>query len=108
MQWKVGQIITSTHEAEIETGLLGKKVKIPAGNKIIIGADNLAHHICSGIIQPISGRIKICGYDAGGLAEYLFFYLKNKYPMEEIFEDYDIEEGDFKDELQSALEEIGF
>ena len=108
MQWKVGQIITSTHEVEVEIGLLGKKVKIPAGSKIIIGADKLAHHIYSGIIQPISSKIDISGYDAEGLAEYLTFCLKNKRLMEEFFEDYDIEESDFKDELQSMLEEIGF
>ena len=107
MQWKVGQIITSTAEHEIVTGLFEKKVKIPAGNKIIIGADKLAHHIYSGITQPISSKIDIGGYDAEGLAEYLTFCLKNKWPMEGLFEAYDIED-DFKEELQSALEKIGF
>lgn len=108
MQYKVGQIITSTGEVELETFLSGKMVKIPAGNKVIIGADKLAHHIYGGMIQPISDEIEIKGYDANGLAEYLMFYLKNEYPLEEFFEDYDIEESDFKDELEFALDEIGF
>ena len=108
MQYKVGQIITSTHEVELETVLPGEKVKVPAGNKVIIGADKLAHHIRSGMIQPVSKEIQIDGYDVSGLAEYLVFYLKNKYPMEDFFEDYDIEESDFKDELEFALYEIGF
>lgn len=59
MQYKVGQIITSTREVELETALSGKKVKVPTGNKVIIGADKLAHHIYNGMIQPISEEIEI-------------------------------------------------
>ena len=102
MQYKVGQIITSTREVELETALSGKKVKV------IIGADKLAHHIYNGMIQPISEEIEIKGYDANGLAEYLAFYLKNRYPLKELFEYYGIEESDFKGELEFALDEIGF
>lgn len=108
MQYKVGQIITSTREVELETALSGKKVKVPAGNKVIIGADKLAHHIYYGMIQPISEEIEIKGYDANGLAEYLAFYLKNRYPLKELFEYYGIKESDFKEDLGFALDEIGF
>ena len=34
-------------------------------------------------------------------------YLKNRYPLEEFFEDYDIDENDFKEEIEFALNEIG-
>ena len=37
MQYKVGQIITSTREVELETALSGNKVKVPTGNKVIPG-----------------------------------------------------------------------
>ena len=97
----------SKHEIEVETAISGKKVKIPAGNKVIIGADKLAHHIRDGMIQPIAKNIKVDGYDAEGLAEYLMIYLKNRYPLEEFFEDYDIDENDFKEEIEFALDEIG-
>lgn len=58
MQYKAGQIITSTREVELETALSGKKVKVPTGNKVIIGADKLAHHIYNGMIQPIQRKLK--------------------------------------------------
>ena len=45
MEYKVGQILTSKEDVEVEMALSGEKVIIPKGNKIIIGADNLAHHI---------------------------------------------------------------
>ena len=43
--YKIGQILTSTEDVEIEKALSGEKVIIPKGNKVIIGADKLAHHI---------------------------------------------------------------
>ena len=46
--YKIGQILTSTEDVEIEKALSGEKVKIPKGNKIIIGADNLL--IISGMV----------------------------------------------------------
>ena len=45
MEYKIGQIITSNEDVEIEKVLSGEKVIIPKGNKIIIGADKFAHHI---------------------------------------------------------------
>lgn len=107
MQYKIGQILTSTCETELET-VFGRKIKVPAGNKTIIGADKMVHHLRNRMIQPIAKNIEINGYDAYGLAEYLVFYLKNNYPMKDIFKDYDIAENDFKEELESALDEIGF
>ena len=40
MQYKIGQILTSTCETELET-VFGRKIKVPAGNKTIIGADKI-------------------------------------------------------------------
>ena len=108
MQYKVGQILTSKRETELETAIYGTKVKVPAGNKVIIGADKLAHHIRNGMIQPIAKDIKVDGYDVEGLAEYLMIYLKNRYPLEEFFEEYDVDENGFREEIEFALDEIGF
>lgn len=49
--YKIGQILTSNCEMEVEK-MFGEKVVIPKGNKVIIGADNLAHHLRNGMIQP--------------------------------------------------------
>ena len=57
--YKIGQILTSTEDVEIEKALSGEKVKIPKGNKIIIGADKFAHHIRNGFIQPLAEGFEI-------------------------------------------------
>lgn len=45
----------------------------PKGNKIIIGADNLAHHLRNGMIQPLGEDIEVKGYDPKGISEFIFF-----------------------------------
>ena len=70
MKYKIGRILTSNQDVEVEKALSGEKVVIPKGNKIIIGADKLAHHLRTGMIQPL-GTAEVEGYDSEGLAEYL-------------------------------------
>ena len=62
MKYKIGQILTSNQDVEVEKALSGEKVVIPKGNKIIIGADKLAHHLRTGMIQPL-GTAEVEGYD---------------------------------------------
>lgn len=107
MAYKIGQILTSTQDIEVEKALSGEKVIIPKGTKIIIGPDNLAHHIRNGMIQPL-GDAEVKGYDAAGLAEYLTIFLKAHFPIAEMLEDYDIDEQTLKDELEYAFDDIGF
>lgn len=107
MEYKIGQILVSNQDVEVEKALSGEKVVIPKGNKVIIGADNLAHHIHTGMIQPL-GDAEVKGYDAEGLAEYLLIVLKAHFPLADMLEDYDIEEKDLKDEIEYALDDIGF
>lgn len=107
MVYKIGQILTSTQDVEVEKALSGEKVVIPKGNKIIIGPDNLAHHIRNGMIQPL-GDAEVKGYDCEGLAEYLMIFLKARFLIAEMLEDYDIDEQTLRDELEYALDDIGF
>ena len=108
MEYKVGQILTSKEDVEVEKALSGDKVVIPKGNKIIIGADNLAHHIRNGMIQPLSEDSEVKGYDASGIAEYLYIYLRNHFNIDEMLEDYDDTKERFMEEIEYALEDIGF
>lgn len=108
MEYKIGQILTSSQEVEVEKALSGEKVIIPKGNKIIIGADHLAHHIKNGMIQPLSKNITVKGYDANGMAEYLFTYLSFHFPLDEMLENYDDTKDRFIEEIESGLNEIGF
>ena len=107
MEYKIGQILTSNRDVKVEKGLSGEKVIIPKGSKIIIGADRLAHYFRNGMAQFL-GDLTIKGYDAAGLAEYLLFVLKARFPIAEMMEDYDIEEKDLLDEIEYALDDIGF
>lgn len=108
MEYRVGQILTSTTNVEVEKALSGEKVTIPKGNKIIIGADNLAHHIRNGMIQPLPKDSEVNGYDASGIAEYLYTYLRNHFEIDEMLEGYDDTKERFMEEIEYALEEIGF
>lgn len=79
MKYKIGQILTSNQDVEVEKALSGEKVVIPKGNKIIIGADKLARHLRTGMIQPL-GTAEVEGYDSEGLAacpQSAFSYRRN-------------------------------
>lgn len=105
--YKIGQILTSNCDVEVEKALSGDKVVIPKGNKIIIGADKLAHHMRNGMIQPLGENIEVNGYDSEGIAEFIFSWMSRFYPIDEMFEDYEVDEKEFKSEMEYALEEIG-
>lgn len=107
MKYKIGQILTSNRDVEVEKALSGEKVVIPKGNKIIIGADKLAHHIRDGMIQPLADGSEVEGYDDAGIAEYIFICLKAHLPVEEWMEEYEISKNDIIEEIECALDEIG-
>ncbi len=104
--YKIGQILTSAKEVEIEKALSGEKVIIPKGNKVIIGADKLAHHIRNGFIQPLAEGSTVEGYDTVGIAEYVYITLRNHFPLEEMMEGYEITKQEIINEIEYALDEI--
>ena len=107
MKYKIGQILTSNRNIEVEK-MFGEKVIIPKGNKIIIGADKFAHHLKDGMIQPLQKDTIIEGYDSEGIAEYLVKKLSAMFPLEEMLEDYDIEKERFEEGIYFLLDDIGF
>ena len=107
MKYKIGQILTSNTETVVEKAFSGEKVIIPKGNKIIIGADKLAHHIRNGMIQSLANDAEVEGYDASGIAEYIYICLKARLPIDEWMEDYEISKDDIVEEIECALDEIG-
>lgn len=107
MKYKIGQILTSNTDVVVERALYGEKITIPKGNKIIIGADKLAHHIRDGMIQPLAHDMEVEGYDSSGIAEYIYTCLKVHLPIDEWMEDYEISKDDIVEEIESALDEIG-
>ena len=107
MKYKIGQILTSNAETVVEKVLSGEKVIIPKGNKIIIGADKLAHHIRDGMMQPLADGSEVKGYDSSGLAEYIYICMKAHLPITEWMEDYEISKNEIVEEIEDALDEIG-
>lgn len=106
MKYKFGQILTSTCDVEVEKAF-GEKVIVPKGNKIIVGFDKFAHHISNGMIQPFQEGTEIEGYDSAGLAEYLVRFLKARFPLADMMEDYEVDEKELLDEIEYALDDIG-
>lgn len=104
--YKIGQILTAKEDVEVEKAISGNKDIIKKGTKVIIGADGLAHHIHSGMIQPLADK-EVNGYDCEGLAEYLFIVLKARFPLKEMMEDYEVTENGLREEIEYALDEIG-
>ena len=108
MTYKIGEILTSDCDVEVERAISGEKVVIPKGNKIIIGADKFAHHIRNGMIQPLPEDAEVKGYDAAGIAEYVYIYARNHFAIDEMLEYYEETPADFIREIEFALDEIGF
>ena len=92
--YKIGQILTSTEDVEIEKALSGEKVKIPKGN------------IRNGFIQPLAEGLTVEGYDTTGIAEYLYIVLRNHLPIDEMMEGYEITKQEIINEIECALDEI--
>lgn len=107
MKYKIGQWLTAKKDIELEKALSGEVVKIPKGNKIIIGADKFGHHP-NGMIQPVADDVIVEGYDAGGLAVWIYRCLRCQFEIERMIEDEDMNIQDFVEAIESALEEIGF
>lgn len=105
---KIGQIIESKVEIKVEKALSGEVVTIPKGNKVIIGADGFAYHLRNGMIQPLAEDMEVKGYDAAGIARYLYERLSVRFAIDKMLEDYDDSEEDFIEEIEYHLRDIGF
>lgn len=105
---RIGQIITSKVDVEIEKAISGEKVFVPKGNRVIIGADGFAHHLKNGMIQPLGKDMKVKGYDAAGIAIYLYEKLKCHFEIDEMLENYDLDKYNFMSEIEYYLDDIGF
>ena len=107
MKYKIGEILISNREVTVEKCISGEKVVLPEGNKVIIGADRLAHHIKTGAIQTLTTGTEVSGYDSDGIAEFIYLWMSTQLPVNEIETYWDLGENTIKDIIAEALEEIG-
>ncbi len=106
-EFQYGQLLISKEPQMLRCGLSDEPVVIPAGNMVVVGFDNLAHHLRNGYIQPFASDVKISGYVSNGIVMAIIQYLRAWLPLDDMLEDYDITQKDFQDKLYEALEEIG-
>lgn len=105
MSYKIGQILTSKEDVEVEK-VFGEKVVIPKGNKVMIGADKLAHHLRDGMIQPLPKDAELKGYDTKNIAELIYNCLDSKFNLQaDLLDEKEIEKQEFCDEIEWALSE---
>lgn len=90
--------------------LLNEEITIPEEEKIIIGADKLSHHIGQRYDFSNWEDSTIKGYNAREIANYICLFLRSHlaFDLDEMFEGYDLTMNELADEIQYALEEIGF
>ena len=107
MKYQIGQIVTSEHDVVLEKAFSKEKIMIPKGNQVIIGADGFAHHLTNGMIQPLASDDDVSGYNAEGIANYLFQKLSTRFPLDEMLDKYAISKNTFLEQLEYYLDDIG-
>ena len=104
-KYRIGEILVTKEDTELTSAISETKTIVRKGTRIMIGADKLAHHFGTGIIQPLQDGDEVSGYNTDGIAKAIIYHLEAHFPLEEMFEDYDIDEEGFKDEIDFALSE---
>ena len=105
LKFKYGQVLVANQDVEV-ISIDGEKDIIKKGSKAVIGFDGIMLHY-NGYTQGFSDEIKIEGISPSGIAEYLTDYLKAKFPLREMLEDFDLNEEEFGQAIFEAFEEIG-
>lgn len=100
----IGQMLQYEEDDEVER-CFGKKEIIKKGTKVFVGADGFFHYL-NGNLQKFAD-IETVGYSVSGLAEYLYIWLRNKFEIDDMLDDYEQEPSDFKEEIMNALEDLG-
>ena len=106
-KYKVGEVLVSKDNQTLYKGLSNTPVVIPQGNKVIIGADRLAHHLRDNMIQPLNREAEISGIVSNGIVDMIYKYLAINLPLSEMLADYEITPKEFQGCMYEALEEIG-
>ena len=101
MEFSIGDVFEVTETYKGKSVLLNEEVTILKGEKIIIGADKLAHHISSGMISPIGKDSTVEGYNAEGIAKYICLFLRSHlaFDIDEMLEGYDFTMNELADEI---------
>lgn len=109
MKYNIGQILTLNKDVELRSELTNKTRVKKAGTKLFVSASQkpkMAMYF-SGEIDILPDDTEVEGYSTEGIAEWLYIWLRNEFEIDEFLDDYEIEVGEFKEEIADALEELG-
>ena len=98
---RMGEILIAQEDI-IQQTATGEKELIKAGSKGVIGVDKLLHHY-NGRISRFGDDVEIKGYCGSGIAQYLYDYLSNKLPLDEMLETYEITPENFIAEILDEM-----
>lgn len=108
-KYNIGQRIEFIKDYEVQ-GFLEKHI-IKKGTKAWVTASNShpSFYLQNGKELLLNkDNVELVGYDAEGLAEFIYRFLSRWLPLSDMMEAYDVEEKEFKDYIVEALEELGF
>jgi len=110
MKYGIGQILTLTKDIETTTLITETKKTVKKGTEFYVMADKR-----SPMAMQLNGKItllpkdaEIEGFSAKGISKWLYMWLRNALPIDEMMEDYDIEKDYFIEKIENALEELSF
>ena len=106
MKYNIGQVIEIKEDFEIKS-VLGNSKNIKAGTKVYIGGDNFSHML-NGMLSLIDKDSQVEGFSVKGIADFIYEMVSARLPIDDMLEDYDIEAKDFKENIEDALEDLGF
>lgn len=109
MQLKIGQIMTCQKDFTIDTEISNTKLNIKKGDKCIVRSDKVVKYLngeASGKLQALSQSFEVRGYDIDGITKQIIKELRWSLPLDEMMEDYHIEEEEVQDAIFCALRDI--
>lgn len=110
-RYNVGQIVTATEDIEVVGCFSDEKQVIKKGTKGWVTASKgyPALYLENGSTFLLDkDNTELIGFDAEGIAEWIFRHLRNRTHIDDMMEDYDVTEDDIKSIISEALEELEF
>jgi len=103
---RIGQKMEFTDDFTVGTLFHGEEV-IKKGTVLYVGADGF-FHIENGKMLRMDDDFEVNGFDPDGMADYIYKIISREFPLDDMFDDYDVDQQEFKEEISFALDELGF
>lgn len=108
-KYNIGQMITLDKDVELKSSLSETINNIKKGTRAWFTASDGNPSLClegGKYILLDKDNFKAVGYDAEGLAAYLYYYLGTCFPIQHALDEYEISQKDFEGFVIEGLEEL--